>query len=464
MTEKHELLFTTRALCPECLAVLPASLYADSQSKVWMVRTCPEHGETQTMVWPDAEHYRRFRALAFPKVAPAVVNETSKPCPTGCGICQRHQRKATLVEVEVTQRCNLRCPVCFMSAESDNSDVPLDELRGFFEAVEHSAGLEVGLQITGGEPTVRKDLNDIVRMARDMGFWGIEVNTNGVVISHDLEYLQQLVASGLTGIYLQFDGLTAEPYRQIRGADLLETKLKAVENCRAAGVQVVLAMTIVSGINSDQIGAVIQYALENSDVVAGVALQPAFTSGRFDTKRIVPLTMGDVIFMLEEQTDGQIRAEDLLPLGCSNPLCSSGTFMVESSVLNEGENCEGGSLAFTPVTRDLSHEEYLNLYNPDSPQGSVFLDILESKGISTAHGVSVLIMNYMDAYTMDLDRLEECSMLVTMADGRLIPFCSYQLTDCSGKRVYPPWGKEPHELTWGDAAMQKATHKEEVDI
>lgn len=463
MTEIYESLYETRALCPECMAVLPASLYADSQSKVWMTRTCPEHGETQTMVWPDVEHYQRFRSLAFPKVAPAVITETAKPCPTGCGICQRHKRKPTLVEVEVTQRCNLRCPVCFMSAESDNTDVPLEELRGFFEAVARTAGVETGLQITGGEPTVRKDLSDIVRMARDMGFWGIEVNTNGVVISRDLEYLQQLVASGLTGIYLQFDGVTAEPYRQIRGADLLETKLRAVENCRAAGVQVVLAMTIVSGINSDQIGAVIQYALDNSDVVAGVALQPAFTSGRFDTKRVVPLTMGDVVFMLEEQTDGLIRAEDLLPLGCSNPLCSSGTFMVESSVFDTEGASEHQESTFVPVTRGLSREEYLSLYNPDSPQGSVFLDIMENKGISTARGLSILIMNYMDVYTMDLDRLEECSMLVTMADGRLIPFCSYQLTDCSGERVYPPWGKEPHELSWGDAAMQKAEQGQSGD-
>ena len=351
-----------------------------------------------------------------------------------------------------------------MSAESDNSDVPIEELRGFFEAVARTAGIETGLQITGGEPTVRSDLVDIIRMGRDMGFWGIEVNTNGVVISRDLEYLQQLVASGLTGIYLQFDGVTAEPYLQIRGADLLETKLQAVENCRAAGVQVVLAMTIVSGINSDQIGAVIEYALDNSDVVAGVALQPAFTSGRFDTKRIVPLTMGDVIFMLEGQTDGLLKADDFWPLGCSNPLCSSGTFMVEAAALKASGSNTPGVQRFIPVTHDLNRDEYMDLYNPDSPQGSVFLDILAQKGIATARGLSVIIMNYMDAYTMDLERLEECSMFVTMADGRLIPFCSYQLTDCIGKRVYPPWGCKPEELSWGDAAMQREQTKETGDV
>jgi uncharacterized radical SAM superfamily Fe-S cluster-containing enzyme len=413
------------------MRVLSAQIVADEYDRVWMVRTCPEHGKIETMVWPDAQHYDWISSLAFPKVLPRrdALHATSKACPTGCGICHRHQRKPTLVEIEVTLRCNLRCPVCFMSAEENYADVPLEKLAEFYEAIAQTAGIETGVQITGGEPTLRADLPEIVRMGRQRGFWGIEVNTNGVVISQDNGYLEKLVEAGLTGIYLQFDGVTAEPYRQIRGADLLATKLRAVKRCREVGVQVVLAMTIVSGINSDEIGAVIDYALDNADVIAGVALQPAFTSGRFDAKRVVPLTMGDVIFMLEKQTRGLIRATDIWPLGCSHPLCDTGTFLVPD---------EAG---YVPVTRDLSREEYLALYDPDSPQGSVFGDIVAKKQLSPERGLSVIIMNYMDAFTMDLERMEECSMFVTMPDGRLIPFCSYQLTDCAGRRVHPSWGQ-----------------------
>jgi hypothetical protein len=231
-------------------------------------------------------------------------------------------------------------------------------------------------------------------------------------------------------------------------------------------------MTIVSGLNSTEIGAVIDYALDNADVIAGVALQPAFTSGRFDAKRVVPLTMGDVIFMLEEQTRGLIRATDIWPLGCSHPLCDTGTFLVpdDAGVADAGpgdaaaDAGAGGAAAgaspgdaaadtgavgtgcsdtrgYVPVTRDLSREEYLALYNPDSPQGSVFGDIVAKKRLSPEQGLSVIIMNYMDAFTMDLERMEECSMFVTMPDGRLIPFCSYQLTDCAGSRVHPSWGQ-----------------------
>jgi uncharacterized radical SAM superfamily Fe-S cluster-containing enzyme len=467
------------------MRVLPAQIIADEHGKVWMIRSCPEHGTIETMIWPDVEHYRWLSSLAFPKVLPRrdALHTTTLPCPTGCGICQRHQRKPTLVEIEVTQRCNLRCPVCFMSAEASYTDVPLERLSDFFEAIAQTAGTDTGVQITGGEPTVRNDLPQIIRMGRERGFWGVELNTNGVVISRDTAYLERLVEAGLTGVYLQFDGMSSESYRRIRGADLLDVKLRAIEHCREAGVQVVLAMTVVSGINADEMGAVINFALENVDVVAGVALQPAFTSGRFDAQRIVPLTMGDVIFMLEEQTDGLIRAYDIWPLGCSHPLCDTGTFLVPNAAFGTtpgavlgtvpgtalgtvpGAESDTGSNAamktvpdargYVPVTRDLTRDEYLALYSPDSPQGSVFGDIVAKKRLSPERGLSVIIMNYMDALTMDLERMEECSMYVTMPDGRLIPFCSYQLTDCVGQRVHSPWGMPADEtgaVRWdGDA-------------
>jgi uncharacterized radical SAM superfamily Fe-S cluster-containing enzyme len=434
-------LYATRSLCPECLAVLPAEIKADDGGVVWMTRTCPEHGEIQTRVWPDAEHYQWLRSLAFPRVRPAAaaVHPSELPCPTGCGICHRHQRKPTLIEIEVTQRCNLHCPVCFMSAEADYTDVSLDELAGFYGAILAASGTETGVQLTGGEPTVRDDLPEIVALGRRLGFWGVEVNTNGLRIAQDPAYLSELVAAGCTGIYLQFDGVSAEPYRSIRGADLLAVKLRAIENCRAAGIQVVLAMTIVSGVNSLELGAVVDFALANVDVVAGLALQPAFTSGRFDAERSVELTMGDVIFMLEEQTNGLIQTTDIVPLGTSHPLCDTGTFLARVEAEGEVQH------AFVPITRNLSRDEYRALYNPDSPQGSVFGDILVKQGLSPEGGLSLIIMNYMDAYSADLERFEECSMFVTMADGRLIPFCTYQLTDCAGQRVFLPWGMQTDE-------------------
>ncbi|MBI9045065.1 MAG: hypothetical protein JEZ06_11295, partial [Anaerolineaceae bacterium] len=195
--------------------------------------------------------------------------------------------------------------------------------------------------------------------------------------------------------------------------------------CRVAGTQVVLAMTIIQGVNHDQIGDVIQFAIENMDVVAGVALQPAFTSGRFDVQNAHRIGMGDVVFMISEQTNNLIQPYDMWPLGCSHPLCSCGTQLVYFD----------GTLI--PVTRQITRADYQADFNPLSPQGSIFADILARKNGTFPQGLSIMIMNYMDVHSMDISRLKECSMTVSTYDDRLIPFCAYQLTDLYGNRVYP---------------------------
>jgi uncharacterized radical SAM superfamily Fe-S cluster-containing enzyme len=137
-----------------------------------------------------------------------------------------------------------------------------------------------------------------------------------------LHFIKELAEAGISGIYLQFDGLTKEVYQIIRGEDLLATKLQAIENCRQAGIQVVLAMTVIEGVNQDQMGDVLKFALDNNDVIAGIAYQPAFGSGRFEVSMSKRLTMGDVVFLLSEQSQGLIEPYDIWPLGCSHPLCS----------------------------------------------------------------------------------------------------------------------------------------------
>lgn len=439
-TERRELHKTT-ALCPTCLRELPADVYADGDSIVWMERTCPDHGRLATRMWPNAEHYQWLRSEAFEPTRPdpGCTIPVSEPCPFGCGTCARHVRRGTLLEIEVTRNCNLHCPVCFASAENGEDDLTLDEISGMYDTIARNVGTDGAVQITGGEPTCRKDLCDIILMGRQKGFWGIEVNTNGLVIAARDGYLEQLVASGLTGVYLSFDGLTGDVYEGTCGRDILNVKLKVVERCREVGIQVVLSVAVVAGLNDGQLGDLLRFALDNSDVVAGLALQPAFTSGRFDAERAMPMSAGDVIFQLAEQSDGLLEPYDIWPLGCSSPLCDTGVFLVHGDA---PEGVPAHPSGFYPATRAMTVEEYHAGYSPDSPQGSVFLDILAKRGVEVKSGLSIIIMNYMDAVSMDTQRLRECSMMVTVPDGRAIPFCSYHLTDAAGRRVYPPWCKE----------------------
>lgn len=423
-----KLIDETQSVCPVCLQVVDAQIIHED-GRVYMKKICPDHGPVTSYLWTDVEHYLWMTSFRLPFTQPQIRLPSEKGCPRDCGLCNLHMRHSTLVEIEVTHRCNLRCPVCFMAAGTTREDPSIDELEKMFYAIYEQCGPQVSIQLTGGEPTIRPDLPRIIQLAHRIGFEAVEINTNGVVISEKPGYLESLAEAGISGIYLQFDGLTAEPYHTLRGKDILANKLSTIEICRQAGVQVVLAATLIQGVNHDQIGKMLDFALQNVDVVAGLALQPAFTSGRFEIKQNVGYGMGDVIMQLSEQSKGIIQPKDMWPLGCSHPLCSCGTHLIK-----EGD-------VFVPVTRVITPEEYKRKFNTQSPQGSVFADIMANMHVDGRDGLSVIIMNYMDAMTIDLKRLKECSMTVTMKDGRLIPFCAYQLTDLYGHRLHPAWGE-----------------------
>ncbi len=414
-----ELLQSIESLCPTCLKSVEGSIVSDNGA-VYLLKSCSEHGAVRLRIWPDVDHYRWMRSFDFLRVPPGrprrMRRDATDACPTSCGLCSRHLRKTTLIEIEVTRRCNLRCPVCFMSA-GEAADPGIADLQSLYASILEEAGPDISIQLTGGEPTVRTDLAEIVRLGKDFGFSAIEINTNGLAIAAEPDLLRKLKESGATGIYLQFDSMTPEVYVRIRGADLTAQKLRAVEHCREAGIQVVLAMTVIKGINDGEIGNVLEFALQNIDVVAGLALQPAFFSGRFEVEMPDRLSMGDVIFLLAEQSRGLIEPYDLWPLGCSHPLCSAGVYLVES---------EGKGLL--PSSRLISREEYVREFDPDSPQGSVFADLLARREAYAGRGLSIIIMNYMDAWSLDLERLRECSMTVKTADLRTVPFCAYHLT------------------------------------
>ena len=425
----------TESVCPICLKVVKADIVVREKA-VYMEKSCPEHGAYTSYLWPDVEHYQWMNHFKVPSIPPHSPIPTQHGCPTDCGLCKAHLRHPTLVEIEVTEGCNLRCPVCFMAANDfrPSPDPDLETLAEKYRYILQNTSPQTSIQLTGGEPTTRKDLPEIVRLGREIGFDAIEVNTNGMVIGQNLDYIKRLAEAGISGIYLQFDGLTESVYKTIRGEDILATKLKAIENCREAGVQVVLAMTVIEGINEDQMGDVLKFALKNRDVIAGIAYQPAFGSGRFDVSMTKRLTMGDVIFMLSEQSQGRIEPYDFWPLGCSNPLCSSSTYLVE----------EDGK--FHTFTKRLTPQEYINSFNPQSPQGSVFADIAVNKYPELGAGLSILIENYIDARNLDLKKLRECSMIVAGKNGGLVPFCGYQLTNIDGHKqseLSMPSGKRP---------------------
>ncbi len=420
----------TTSVCPHCLKTLSAVVY-EKDSEVYMHKTCPVHGRFDVYLWPDSRHYKEMLSFDFPSNTRPPQTRTNRGCPNDCGLCPNHKRKITLPEIEVTWRCNLSCPVCFMNDGSVPKDPDMSEIRDIYNTINSVDGHGLSIQITGGEPTVRSDLPDIIALGKELGFSAIELNTNGIKIGGDLLYLKELKKAGLTNVYLQFDGLNPLTTMKLRGKDLLNDKLTAIENCREEKVPVVLSVTIVQGINDRELGTIIQFAMNNLDVIKGLALQPAFVSGRFDVEKPRHLSVGDVARLIAQQTKERIRASDFWPVGSSHPLCYGSTYLI-----GEGEH-------YRPFTHNLKKSDYLDMLSWDSPQGAMFTDIVAALSPSgqLPAGLPILIMEYMDAWTMDLERAQGCNLAVTGTQGSSIPFCIYHLSDTKGNRLYDHGGK-----------------------
>ena len=161
---------------------------------------------------------------------------------------------------------------------------------------------------SGGEPTLREDLLEIIKMEKELGFDYVLVLTNGIRIAEDIDYFKKLCDLKVF-IYLQFDGVTSEPYIKARGRDLWPIKQKVIENARKIGFdEVVCVPTVAKGINDHQVGEMIRYVAQNSDVIKHIVFQPVSFTGRIDRNKLkeMRITTSDVMRLCEEQTDGEI--------------------------------------------------------------------------------------------------------------------------------------------------------------
>ena len=326
---KQGILGYTESVCPVCLKKLEARKVRTG-NQVFLEKSCLEHGDFRALIWNGAPAYETFdrkRCFVSP-VAPAV--KADKGCPDDCGLCAQHRQRTCCVLLEVTNRCNLECPVCFASsrAETDaqtagsENEPDMEDIRHRFEAMMNMGG-PFNIQLSGGEPTMRNDLADIIRMGKETGFPFFQLNTNGIRIGKDLAYLKELADAGLDCVFLQFDGLREETYRALRGRELLKEKMDALTACERARVGVVLVPVIVPGINDGEVGDILNFALEHMPAVRGVHFQPASQFGRYDpllSKK--HFTLPDLLRAIETQTGGKMKAEHFSPGNAENPYCS----------------------------------------------------------------------------------------------------------------------------------------------
>ena len=271
----------TESLCPHCLKKIPAAYEAGSE-EIFIVKSCPTHGEFRTVSWRGEPRFNGWKRPKTGTRSGECHTVTSLGCPFDCGLCPAHRKNGCTAVIEVTSRCNLSCPVCFAdSGEGRGPDPDLETIAGWYNSVLRTSGPDIILQISGGEPTVRGDLPCIVEMGRAKGFSFLQLNTNGLRLAAEKTYAKELRAAGLSSVFLQFDGTEDKIYRAIRGQSLYIAKREAIERCAENDIGVVLVPTLVPGVNTHNIGAILDLALELSPVVRGVHFQPASYFGRY---------------------------------------------------------------------------------------------------------------------------------------------------------------------------------------
>ena len=431
----------TISVCPVCLARIPAVKTVGADGNVYLEKKCWEHGPFRTLIWEgDLESYVNWSAgdNSAP-VTPVRAKMVEKGCPNDCGLCQNHIRDGCCVLLELTNRCNLRCPVCFASAgEQTPYDPSLEEIGRQYDLLMERGG-PFNIQLSGGEPTVRDDLDKIIALGREKGFTFFQLNTNGIRIAQEDGYAEYLAKAGVSTVFLQFDGLDDKIYQTLRGTTLTETKLRAVENCKAAGLPVVLVPTVAPGVNDGALGDILHFALEHAPHVRGVHIQPISYFGRCGLE--VPekrLTIPAVLRRIEEQTSGLMKASDFGGGGAESPYCS-----FHASFLRKPD----GSLKALPRRRSqcccvkssdardfVSQQWSGKAAGCDGDSDTSSLDAFLRQTVENTFTVSGMV--FQDAYNLDLARLRRCYICEVDSQRGMVPFCAYNLTDINGKALY----------------------------
>jgi len=457
----------TESLCPSCLNRIPARRVLQG-SEVYLEKTCPEHGRFRTRIWKGQPEFEDWRLPKIPVLPPVLYHKGEKGCPFDCGLCPDHRQRSCTILLEVTQRCDLSCAVCYADSRADGDDPTLEVVAGWFQRAKEVAS-NCNIQLSGGEPTLRDDLPDIVAEGRRLGFEFIQLNTNGLRLARDRAYLTALKQTGLSSLFLQFDGTDDSIYCRLRGRPMLREKLEAIAACGENDIGVVLVPTLVPGLNVDNIGAILEMALTLSPVVRGVHFQPISYFGRFKGQPVNErrLTLPELMSAIETQSQGLFKTDHLRPPGCENALCSfHGHYLVKSDGTVQSlqkdweperdppwiEADQGAARAITFVARQwaitpLESAESRNQENccgtgengkakPGccSPPDLMSLDEFFDR--ARQHLFSLSAMAFQDVWNITLDRVRDCCIHVLSPKGFLIPFCLYNLTSQDGRPLY----------------------------
>ena len=436
------------SICSTCYRRVDAKIVFED-NKVWMLKRCPQHGHAKVLVADDVEYYRRSREvyLKTPE-QPMVYNTPVKyGCPYDCGLCPDHEQHSCISLLEICDACNLTCPICYAGSGQHRTEFrTLEQIEAMLDCIVRNEKEPDIVQVSGGEPTLHPEFFRVLEMCKERPIRHLMVNTNGIRIAQDEGFAKRLAGfMPHLELYLQFDSLKREPLMQLRGADLRGIRQKALEGLNDLGISTTLVVTVERGVNDNEIGAIIDYALKQP-AVRGVTFQPVQQAGRlmnFDSGAH-RLTLTEVRRRILEQTT-VFRPEDLIPVPCHPDALAMGyalklggktvplTGMVPPEVLIDGAR---NTIVYEqePGVREHLFKLFATNLSP-ACQASTLKELLcclpkvpIPKSLGYMNLFRVLIVQFIDAEAFDVRSVKKSCIHIAHPDGkRLIPFDTYNM-------------------------------------
>ena len=458
---------TAVSLCGTCFRRVDGKIVFEDE-RVYLLKRCPQHGFERVLMADDVEYYRRCREVFLkPPEMPLHWNTPVKyGCPYDCGLCPDHEQHSCLSLLEITDVCNLDCPICYAASGTHRTTHrPLEQVERMLDTIVRNEMEPDIVQISGGEPTVHPEFFAILDAAKRRPIKHLMVNTNGIRLATEDGFAERLARyMPKFELYLQFDSLGRDALMQLRGADLRRVRERALERLNAVGISTTLVVTVERGVNDGELGAIVDFAL-TQPCVRGVTFQPVQQAGRLRGYDAAEhrLTLTEVRRRILEQTS-VFKPEDLIPVPCHPDSLAMGyalklaggvtplTSMIPPEVLINGaantiiyEQDKGvrAHLAQHPKVlakavanpvKDGIFKLFSTNHSPQSQASTLrellccLPQVLQPKDLSYQNLFRVLIVQFIDADSFDLRSIRKTCIHIAHPDAqRLIPFDTFNL-------------------------------------
>jgi len=436
------------SICTTCFRKIDGKIVFEN-GRVYLLKHCATHGSERVLVSDDVDYYRACREIYLKP--PEMPLRRNTPihwgCPYDCGLCPDHEQHSCVSLIELTDACNLRCPICYAASGPERQHHrSLEVIESMLDAVIANEGEADVVQLSGGEPTIHPDFFAILDAAKRRPIRHLMVNTNGVRIARDAELAKRLASyKPLFEIYLQFDSLRSKPLEILRGADLREIRLRAIDRLNELDLSTTLVVTLQRGVNDDEIGEIIEFALKQP-CVRGITFQPVQVAGRVDgyDDGANRLTLSEVRRAILTQSS-RFLPEDLIPVPCHpDALCmgyafksGDGDVIPLTSMIGRDALVNGSRNTIVLESEPGVRGAFLNLFSTgigSDTQPERLKDllccmprVLARGDVSYANIFRVLIVEFIDAQNFDLRSIKKTCVHIVHPDGRLIPFDTYNL-------------------------------------